>query len=156
RDERTLVRDLLILGTGVHAAEMVEIVERVNRAAPTWNLLGFLSADGRRLGEHQNGFRVLGSAGCLADYADASLVPDNEWPCSLSLDPGRLTSLIDPGAFVSRTARIGLGCVIYPHCFVGLDARIDNTVFCLSGSAINHHCVLEDRVVVATGVNLAG
>jgi len=29
------MKDLLILGTGVHALEMVEIVERVNRVSPT-------------------------------------------------------------------------------------------------------------------------
>ena len=39
------MRDLLILGTGVHALEMVEIVERVNRAAATWNLIGLITAD---------------------------------------------------------------------------------------------------------------
>ena len=33
------MRDLLILGAGVHGAEIVEIVERVNQAAPAWNLL---------------------------------------------------------------------------------------------------------------------
>jgi hypothetical protein len=34
------VRDLLILGADVHALEMAEIVERINAAAPAWNLLG--------------------------------------------------------------------------------------------------------------------
>jgi len=150
------VRDLLILGIGVHAAEMVEIVDRVNRVAPTWNLLGFLSADEKRIGERLNGLTVVGSARSLADFPDADLVPDNDWPRSLPIDHRRLVSLVDPGAFVSRSARIGVGTVIYPHCFVGLDARVGDFVFCLSGSAINHHCVLEDRVVVATGVSLAG
>ncbi len=57
---------------------------------------------------------------------------------------------------MSRTAQIGAGCVIYPHSFVGLNAILGDRVFCLSGSVINHDVVLEDRVVVASGVSLAG
>ncbi len=148
--------DLLILGVGVHATEMAEIVDRVNRVALAWNLLGFISSDGRGVGEQRNGYTVLGSAQCLTDYPEAALVPDNEWPRSLTVPLERLVSLIDPWAFVSRTAQIGAGCVIYPHSFVGLNAILGDRVFCLSGSVINHDVVLEDRVVVASGVSLAG
>jgi acetyltransferase-like isoleucine patch superfamily enzyme len=47
-------------------------------------------------------------------------------------------ALIDPSVFLSRTATVGAGCVLYPHCFVGLNARIGNDV------------VVEDRVVIAS------
>ena len=46
--------------------------------------------------------------------------------------------------------------MIYPGCFIGLEVTIGDYMFCISGSVINHHDVLEDRVVVATGVSLAG
>jgi sugar O-acyltransferase (sialic acid O-acetyltransferase NeuD family) len=154
--KETRVRDLLILGSGVHGAEMAEIVERVNRAAPTWNLLGFVSPHAEVLGTERNSYPVLGSVEVLTAYPNACLVADNEWPRALPVPIERLVSLIDPTSFVSRTARIGVGCVLYPHCFVGLNARIGNHVFCLGGSIINHDCVLEDRVVVASGVSLAG
>jgi sugar O-acyltransferase (sialic acid O-acetyltransferase NeuD family) len=150
------VRDLLILGVGVHAAEMAEIVERVNGVEPTWNLLGYLSPRPGPARELRNGYPVLGPFEQLAYHDDAFLVPDNDWPRALPLPRGRLTSLIDPSAFISRTAEIGDGCVIYPHCFVGLNARLGDRVFCLSGSVINHDDVLEERVVVASGVSLAG
>jgi hypothetical protein len=150
------VRDLLILGTGVHAAEMVEIAERVNRARATWNLLGFISPDTQAGETELNGYPVLGTLECLARYPEAYFVPDNQWPAVLPLPPGRLASLVDPGTFVSRTAHIGEGSVIYPNGFVGLDAVIGLRFFCLSGCVINHHCVIEDRMVAASGVTLAG
>ena len=78
------------------------------------------------------------------------------WCWSIPAISERLISLIDPGASVSRAATIGAGCVIYPNCFVGFNARLGDRVFCLSGSIINHDDVLEDRVVVASGVSLAG
>jgi len=65
-------------------------------------------------------------------------------------------SLVDPSAFVSRTARIGVGCVVYPHCFVGLRASLGDFVFMLAGAVINHDDVLANRVVVCSDVTLAG
>jgi sugar O-acyltransferase (sialic acid O-acetyltransferase NeuD family) len=84
------------------------------------------------------------------------MVPDNEWPHSLRLPRERLVPLVDPSAFVSRTAQVGPGCVLYPYSFVGLNASLGERVFCLSGSIINHDCVIEDRVVMASHVTLAG
>ena len=150
------MHDLVILGTGPHAAEMAEIVERVNRVEATWALLGFVSPDGERVGQEMNGYPVLGSAGVLERYPDALLVPAFGWPASLPVSRERLISLVDPSASVSRTARIGVGCVIYPHCYVGLNACLGDHVFCLSGCIINHDDVLEDRVALASGVTLAG
>jgi sugar O-acyltransferase (sialic acid O-acetyltransferase NeuD family) len=150
------MRDLVILGGGVHSAEMVEIVERINRVEPTWNLLGYLTPHEEQIGTSRNGYPVLGRAEALDAYPDACLVADNEWPRSIPAHQERLVSLVDPSAVVSRTARIGAGCVLYPHCFVGLNARIGDMVFCLSGSIINHDDVIGDRVVIASGVTLAG
>lgn len=150
------MRDLLILGTAVHAAEMAEIVERVDRVQPTWRLLGFLSAEAKHVGEQQNGYPVLGTLDELPRYPEACLVPAYPWPQSLALPRERLVSLVDPTVFVSRTATVGVGCVLYPHCFVGLNARIGDGAFCLSGCLINHDTVLEDRVVLASGASLAG
>ena len=150
------MRDLLILGGGVHGAEMVEIVERVNRVQPTWNLLGFLTHDDGHDGEMRNGVPVLGGPSCLTAYADACLLPDYEWPRDYPLPRERLVTLIDPTCFVSRTAQIGQGTVIYPNCFIGLNAHLGDYVVCLSGCIINHDDVLEDRVTLASGVSLAG
>jgi sugar O-acyltransferase (sialic acid O-acetyltransferase NeuD family) len=152
----TTMRDLLILGTGVHSAEMVEIVQRINHTSPTWNLLGYLSPDGAQIGLVRNGYSVIGGSDALSEYSTAFLIPDNEWPRSLPLPRERLGSLVDPSTFVSRTARIGPGSVLYPNSFVGLNASLGERVFCLSGCVINHDCVLEDRVVLASSVTLAG
>ncbi|HLK57816.1 MAG TPA: hypothetical protein VKU00_14715 [Chthonomonadaceae bacterium] len=151
-----MVRDLIILGGGVHSAEMAEIVERINHVTPTWNLLGYLSPREAQIGTLRNGYPVLGAPDAYDVYPDACFVPDNEWPRTFPIPSERLTSLVDPDAFVSRTARIGRGCVFYPHCFLSLNARIGDYVFCLSGSSINHDVVLEDQAILASGVTLAG
>jgi sugar O-acyltransferase (sialic acid O-acetyltransferase NeuD family) len=150
------MRDLIILGTGVHGSEMVEIVDRVNRAAPTWRLLGFLAIDEKSVGAESNGFKVLGALADLPRFPSAALVPDNEFPRDAAVPRDRLTNLVDPSCFVSRTATLGVGCVFYPNCYIGLRAKVGDFVFALASSIINHDDVVEDRVVLASQVTLAG
>ena len=151
------MKDLIICGTGPHAQEMAEIVEQINRVTPTWNLVGFAipkAEDGRPV-EALNGYPVLNSQTVLQKHPDVRFVPAYASDIS-DLPPDRMVSLISPAAFVSRTARIGPGCVVYPNCFVGLHAVLGRRVFVLGNSVINHDCRLEDRVTVCSGVNLAG
>lgn len=150
------MRDLIILGTGVHGSEMAEIVERVNAVKKTWRLVGFIAAARGEARGEKCGLKILGAADAIADYPQAQFVPDNEWPREIPVPMESLVSLADPSAFVSRTAAIGRGCVIYPHCYVGYNAKIGDYVFCLDGCVVNHDCVIEDRVVMASAVTLAG
>ena len=150
------MQDLIILGLGAHGPEMAEIVDRVNSVQETWNLLGFISPDGHKIGEHVNGYSVLGSMEVLKDYPDAGVLPICDVPQRLEMPRHQFVSVIDPSAFVSRTAEIGVGCVIFPYCYVGLNARLHDFVFCLSGCIINHDDVIEQNVILASGVTLAG
>ena len=152
-------RQLIILGTGVHGAEMAEIVDRVNAVEPTWELLGYVRPSGEapaHPGGVLNANPILGAVDVLSDHPDACLVPDNGFPADAKLPAERLVSLIDPSAFVSRTAQLGRGCVVYPGCYVGLNAKLGDRVFMLSGCTVNHDDVIEDRVVMASRATLAG
>jgi carbonic anhydrase/acetyltransferase-like protein (isoleucine patch superfamily) len=152
------MRDLIILGMGPHAAEMVEIVERVNRAEPTWNLIGIIAPADRPMPEEKqwNGCPILGTPEAVGRFPDALFVPDNEWPRPTGVSRDRLVTLVAPSSFVSRTARLGAGCVIYPNCYIGLNAVLGDRVFMLSGSIVNHDAQLADDVVICSGVSLAG
>jgi len=150
------MQDLIILGVGAHGPEMAEIVDRVNSVQKTWNLLGFISPDGSKIGERVNGYSVLGNMEAQKDYPNVRVVPVCQVPQRSEIPRHQLVSLIDPSAFVSRTAQIGPGCVIFPHCYIGLNARLHDFVFCLSGSIINHDDVIEQGVILASGVTLAG
>jgi sugar O-acyltransferase (sialic acid O-acetyltransferase NeuD family) len=150
------MRDLFIVGDGVHGREMADIVERINRVAPMWNLLGFLSSRTAEVGSLRNGYPVIGLWQKYQEYPNAALIADNEWPASLPLPRNRMISLIDPSTFVSHGAQIGIGCVFYPNCFIGYNACVGDHVFSLTGCTINHDDVIEDRVVFASGVTLAG
>jgi len=154
------MKDLVILGTGVHAAEMAEIVERVNRSKKTWAFRGFLAPDRTERRKELNGYPVLGSYEDLPKIRavrKAFFVPANTWHVNkLPLAPGRYATLVDPTVFVSKSARLGSGCVFYPGCFIGLNAQVGNFVFALAGSIINHDDVIGERVILTSGVVIAG
>jgi hypothetical protein len=152
------MRDLIILGTGVHAAEMVEIVARANEAGADWDLLGLIAPRDRAPEgtPELNGCPILGTWAEVDRFPRAWFVPCNEWPRPGSAPRERLATLVDPSAFVSRTARLGAGCVVYPGCYIGLSAVLGDRVFMLSGSIVNHDVRLADDVVVCSGVSLAG
>ena len=152
------MRDLIILGGDVHGAEMAEIAERASRAGAPYRLRGFVVAESRAalVGKEINGHPVIGTRDALDRCPDCLVVPDNEYREPIDLPRERIASLIDPSAFVSRSARLGVGCVVYPHCFIGLNASLGDFAFMLANSVVNHDDVLENRVVVCSGVTLAG
>ena len=151
------MQDLIILGAGPHAQEMADIVAQINRVQPTWNLLGSIVSPRQAdlVGQTIDNLVILGTETAIGQYPQACFAA--EYGSDSSGCPReRLISLIAHSAFVARTAVIGAGCVIYPNCFVGHNARLGDRVFVLSGSIINHDNVLEDNVSVTSHVSLAG
>lgn len=151
------MKDLIIFGAGPHAAEMTMFVEGINELKPVWNLLGYLvpKEQAERVGQVLAGYPILATYAQIGDYPSALFVPEyGSNPPDLPRE--RLISLVAPGATVSRTARLGVGCVIYPGCFVGHNAVLGDRVFMLSGSIVNHDDHLEDQVTLCSGVVLAG
>ncbi len=103
------MRDLVILGTEVHACEMAEIVERVNRAGQTWRLLGFIASGADAPSGDVNGYPVLGTPEAVAGYPKAWFIAGNDFPRTVPVPADRTATLVDPSCFVSRSARIGAG-----------------------------------------------
>ena len=152
------MQDLLIVGAGVHAAETAEIVGRINRVLPTWNLLGYLAppSAAAAVGREMNGYPILACWEKRGDYPGAMFATPFDAMEVKGIPPARLATIVDPSAFVCASAKIGPGCVIYPSCFVGLNAVLGERVFALSSAVINHDDHLGDRVTVCSNVSIAG
>ncbi|HRU04185.1 MAG TPA: hypothetical protein P5137_00250 [Candidatus Brocadiia bacterium] len=152
------MRDLVILGVGVHAAEMAELVERINRVSPAYRLLGFLADEPRRhmVGRDLNGYPVLGLSDQTSAYPGAAFAFSQEFQDPVELESEQWASLVDPSAVVSRAAKVGRGCILFAHVWVGLNARLGERVFVLPGCVISHDANVEDEVAMASGVTLAG
>ena len=150
------MEDLIILGAGVHEAEMAAMVDRVNAVKSTWRLLGCVSAKDEPTSDDNYGLKVLGGPDVLAKYGDAVCIAGNAWNVSLPVERDRLRNLIDPTATIIPSAKLGVGCVFYPNCFVGAAAEVGDFTFALSGAIINHDDHIGRRVIFASGATLAG
>ncbi len=149
------MQDLIILGIDTHVLEVAEFIERINQVQPSWNLRGYLADDDSRVGEMLNGYPVLGEIDAWEHFPEAYFVPDIGHR-QVVIPTNRLATIIDPSTFVSRTATIGAGCVVYPGGFIGANVVIGDGVMCLSRCVINHEAVIENGVCLASGVTLAG
>ena len=145
-----MLTDLILLSSGVHGREMVEIIRRAGK----YRLAGIIRGEATHEQASPDGVPVLGGPEALAGYPGAALIHDNEWAGAVIAE--RLISLADPSAFVHPSAVVKRGCVIYPNCFIGAEAALGESCFLLAGAVINHDCVIGDRVIMAAGAHLAG
>ena len=143
------MKDLIILGLDIHAIEILDMV----KAAGEYNFIGFASHHTEYQPTYE-GYPVLGDSSVLESYPTAYKLPMHVWKDRQNMT--NWVNIITPSACITSTASIGVGCVIYPNCFIGADARLGNGVFMLSGSIVNHHCIIEDNVTICSGVTLAG
>ena len=143
------MKDLIILGTDIHALEVIDIINAVKE----YRVVGFISHRDQHPPTFE-GYPILGDASVLGNYPTAYRLPLHVWKDMSDIQ--NWVNIIAPSAFVSSSATLGVGCVVYPNCFIGAKARLGNGVFILSGSIVNHDCIIEDRVTITSGVSLAG
>ena len=143
------MKDLIILGIDIHALEIIDMIN----ISGEYRFTGFISGS-ETYSPYHEGYPVLGNAQSLKNYPDAYKLPMHTWKDHS--DTKNWVNIIAGSAVVSSTAVLGVGCVIYPNCFIGAKARLGNGIFMLSGNIINHDCIIEDRVTFTSGVSLAG
>lgn len=67
-----------------------------------------------------------------------------------------IVSLIDPSAFVSKSAKVLPGSVVMPKAVINANAFVGSGVIVNSASVIEHECVLGDFSHISPNVALAG
>lgn len=151
---------LLIVGAGGHGKVVAETAE----AMGAWEKIAFL--DDRF--EALNGslrWPVSGSFGdaetLQPEYVDAVVaVGDASMRLTLlkqlSHEKFHLPSLIHPTAWVSPSARLGEGCMVFAQAVVNADAHIGRGVIINTGATVDHDCVISDGAHICPGAHLAG
>ena len=65
-------------------------------------------------------------------------------------------SLIHPTAYISPSASLGSGCVVFAQAVVNPESQIGEAGIINTGASVDHDCVLEAGVHLCPGVRLAG
>jgi UDP-N-acetylbacillosamine N-acetyltransferase len=149
--EETITR-LIILGAGGYGRTIEDLVEQIK----TYDEILFL--------DDNSGFAV-GTVAELESFIDTNTVfypaiGNNELRCELirriQNSNGKVVSIIHPSAYVSPTAKIGIGVAILPHASVGTNVTIADGCIVNMNAIIDHDTVLEEGVHIAPGAIVKG
>ncbi len=151
---------LLIIGAGGHGKVAAETAE----AMDAWEKIAFLDDRFKALADSLR-WPVSGpfadTEALQPEYADAVVaVGDADIRLKLleqlSNRKFRLPSLIHPTAWVSPSACLGEGCVVFAQVAVNADAHIGRGAIINTSATVDHDCVIGDGVHICPGAHLAG
>lgn len=158
------MKPLVIIGTGGHAREVLDVVEAINHRSPEYECLGFVVDEqyGRK-GDLVDGLPILGGFGwfkgqtdvyvfCGVGYSNVRVRLVNR----LNQYPVKYCSLIHPSAVLARRITIGEGVLISAGCVLANHIRIGNHAHINRNATVGHDTILQDYVTLSPGANISG
>lgn len=156
------MKKLIIIGGRTGALEVKGIVDDINRAVPTYQLVGVLDDDAAMQGNSVGGLPVLGTLEKAGTFPGVKYVfaigsigtqrKRTEIMSRLKLERDDFESIIHPTALVNDSANVGRGCIIHPRVTICNDARIGNFVVVAVASTIGPYATLGDYSMVTSHV----
>ena len=159
---------IIILGTGGNCVDILETISAINHARGGSQLVcaGFLDDDPERWGTSIDGVPVLGPLAAAGDHHDCLFVNGIGSPrnyrekqriiSTTGIAAERFATVVHPTASVSRTARIGVGTVLFQNVVVTNNAQLGSHVVVLPNVIVSHDSVIGDFSSVAGAVCIAG
>ncbi len=157
---------LLLVGGGGFARETLELVQAINRVAPTWDVVGVLDDDAAMHGRRVHGVEVIGPSAAANDHPDALVTacvasPDDPLRrlalvSRLGLPPERYATLVHPAAVVPASATIGPGTVLHATVVLTADVELGAHVAAMPAVVLTHDDVIGDGVTFGAGARIAG
>ncbi len=163
-----MTRNIIILGTGGNAVDILETLQDLNdaRGERVYEGVGFLDDDANKWGQKNLGVPVLGALDTAAQFPDCFFVNgigsvNNYWRkheiiARTQLPRERFETIVHPTASVSRTARLGRGVVIFQNVTITHNVEIGDHVMILPAAVISHDDVIGEYSSIAAGVCISG
>lgn len=157
------MRPLVIIGTGGHGREALDIVDAVNRVDPTYDFLGFLDdRDANDAFLACRGAVRLGSPAQLQRLEAEYVVGIGSTAARRRLDAlgrelGRTAAvLVHPAATVGSDVSIGPGVLLAAGARVTTHVTLGRHVHLNLNASISHDCAVGDYVTLSPGCAVSG
>jgi UDP-N-acetylbacillosamine N-acetyltransferase len=143
------MKKLLILGAGGYGKTIADVAAQLDM----YDQIRFL--DDQRTGEN-----ILGSCGQFLQFCDENthVYPAfgggsirMKWLKTLMEAGVTVPTLVHPRAYVSPTAKLGIGTMVLPMAVVNTGVSVGNGCIINIGTLIDHDTVVEDGVHLAPG-----
>lgn len=159
------MNELIIIGASGFGREVAWAVERMNKHAPKWNLIGFMDDNEIIQGKEINGYKVLGKTKDVYKYPDAYYV------CAIGSSRTReaiinrikdinplikFGTVIDPSVEISDFVTIGEGTIICAHTIITVNISIGSHVIINLDCTVGHDSTIHDFVTLYPSVNVSG
>ncbi len=159
------MREIVIIGAGDFGKEVAWLIEGINKAEPTYLILGYLDDDEDKINIQVGGYTVLGKVSYLKE-----LTEHHDLCASIAMQDvdrrerivnelswfNRWETLIHPSVDISDRTKLGEGCVVCAGVNVSVDTVIGKHCLFNISSTIGHDCVIGDYVSVMSGAKISG
>lgn len=156
-------KPLIILGAGDYAQEVAWIVDDLNAAAPTWDLLGFVDPPASGRSEHYGrrvfaGYEAVRQLGLDLHFVCGVARPEIRLKeCEYAESLGWVTAaVIHPSVIRARFCEVGTGTAIGAGTVIAPNARIGRHCAINVQATIGHDAVIGDYTVISPGVRISG
>lgn len=157
------MKNLIIVGAGNAAREILQIVKDINYVNLKWNIKGFIADTGLNIKELTKGeFDVIGT---IESWQPKE---DEVFACAIADPKGReyvvkklqargaeFIRLIHPTVRLNDYCEIGQGVILYPYSSIGSNAKIGDYVFLLK-TDIAHDVSVGDFTTVSSLCGVLG
>ena len=158
------MKNIVIIGAGDLGKEVVWLIEDINKAEPTYLILGFLDDDESKAGTEFYGYKVLGGTDQLAVLSEKMplsaviAIQDGKVRRKIAESHPRFNkweSIIHPSAVVASSSSIGGGSILFPHTTVSVDTYAGRFGLYYIHSTICNDCRIGDYVTVMAGAMIS-
>jgi sugar O-acyltransferase (sialic acid O-acetyltransferase NeuD family) len=158
------MKDIIILGAGGEALEIIQVIKLINQKENTWNILGYLDDNHKLIGTDVSDYKVLGTIDDSANFPNAYFISSIGHPNRPELrgeirkripfGEEKLATVIHPTVVVCPTAKIGYGCFIQANCVISTNTVIGNNVLISYSSTLGHESTIQNDTVVGVNVTI--
>lgn len=159
------MRKLVIIGAGSLGREIKTVVDAINAAEPSWELMGFID-DGIPAGTKISGFSVLGNPEYLNQQdVEVFAVIAIGSPKIKKKVAGRITNsavqfatLIHPNVVIGdrENVHIAEGSIITAGCILTTNITVGSHVLLNLATTVGHGSTIGNHTSVMPGTNISG
>lgn len=158
------MNDIVILGAGGLARELAFLIEEINLATPTWNILGFVEADGEPVDRQVGNYKVLCTESDLTSMQVAAAIGIGD-PATIQKIAQRFKAnskinfpnLVHPRTIWDQERVImGKGNIICAGVVFSTDIQIGSHNYFNMDCVVTHDDKIGDYCVVSPGVHISG
>lgn len=158
------MKSIVIIGAGGYAQEIAWLIDDINEAASTWDLIGYIDPGApQKRGQVLYGHKILGGYEEIVGLREIYFACGIGRPslrskeCIEAERRGLLpATLIHPSVIMAKYTSIGAGTIIGAGCIVAPYAQIGRHCAMNLQVTIGHNSVIGDFSVLSPGVRISG